>query len=304
MYWLEVGVVCDGEAAEAVAEVLRPLAYNDGVVLEQRGDENAAEADALEPEVTVKIYVPGEQDSASLRRRIQEILYYLGRLYPIPEPTFRKLEDKDWAEAWKAHYRPFRVGQRLWIRPSWMTLEEPRAAEQVVLTLDPGMAFGTGLHPTTQMCLRALEELVEAGSSVLDVGAGSGILSIAAAKLGAAEVLAVDTDELAVVAAATNVAENGVTGSVAVRGGSLAAVPRRDWDLVVVNILATVIIAMLGEDDLLDYVAGEGRLLLSGIIEEQLPALQSALADAGGAIVEQWAVRDWVTVVARHKSPR
>ena len=122
MYWLEVAVECDGEAAEAVAELLRPLAYGDGVVLEQRSDATALEEDALEPEITVKIYLPEEQDAPVVRQRIREALYYLGRLYPIPEPTFRELEDKDWANAWKKHYHPFRVGSRIWIQPSWTPL--------------------------------------------------------------------------------------------------------------------------------------------------------------------------------------
>ena len=166
-YWLEVNVLTDGEGAEAVAEVLRPFAYNDGVVLEQLGDEANPEHDALETAVTVKIYIPEAEDTPQLRQRLEEIIYHMGRLYPIPPPTFRQLQEQDWANAWKAHYHPFRIGKRIWIQPSW--LENGRAAddgdlaqpEDVVLVLDPGMAFGTGLHPTTQMCLQALEDIVQ-----------------------------------------------------------------------------------------------------------------------------------------------
>src|SRR5688500_7638734 len=114
MYWLEVSVQTDGEAAEAVSEVLRPFAYNDGVVLEQRGDANDPDPDALEPAVTVKIYIPEDEDSPAVRRRIQESLYHLGRLYPIPAPAFHELQEEDWANAWKAHYHPFRIGRHLW----------------------------------------------------------------------------------------------------------------------------------------------------------------------------------------------
>lgn len=304
MYWLEVSVVADGEAAEAVADVLRPLAYQEGVVLEQKGDPHALDPTAVEPEVTVKIYLPGDEDTAEQRQRIRELLYYLGKLYPIPEPTFRKLEDQDWAEAWKAHYTPFRVGSRLWIRPSWQPLEGGHAADDVVLTLDPGMAFGTGLHPTTQMCLHALERLVRPGMRVLDVGTGSGILAIAALRLGAASALAVDNDGQAVAAAAENAARNGVAAQLVVREGTLSSVAERGrWDLVLVNILAPVIVAMLEEDGLLDYAAEGSRLLLSGIVDEQAPAVREALAAAGGVVVDEMTVRDWVTLVAGRPGP-
>lgn len=302
-YWLEVSVVTDGEAAEAVAEALRPLAHNQSVILEQKGDPEDLDPYALEPEVTVKIYLPGDADSAATRQRIEEIVYYLGRLYPIPAPAFRKLEEKDWAHAWREHYRPFRVGERLWIEPSWQTTDggADRTADDIVLTLDPGMAFGTGLHPTTQMCLQALEQLIRPGIDVLDVGTGSGILAVAAARLGATKVLGVDTDRQAVRAARENAGLNGVSGQITIRQGSLETVAARPWKLVVVNILAPVIVQMLGNASLLDYVAVEGRLLLSGIIEPQLAEVTSAVETAGGQIVEELAVRDWRALIVRHK---
>ncbi|HRO24687.1 MAG TPA: 50S ribosomal protein L11 methyltransferase, partial [Promineifilum sp.] len=170
MYWLEISVRTDGEGAEAVAEVLRPFAYQESVVLEQLGDEATVDPDALESVVTVKIYVPEEEDTPAMRRRVEEILYHMSRLYPFPEPVFRQLADEDWANAWKDHYRPFRLGRRLKIWPTWLPREsdEDVNPDDIVLILDPGMAFGTGLHPTTQGCLRALEDLVEPGMSILD----------------------------------------------------------------------------------------------------------------------------------------
>lgn len=302
----EISVTVDGEAAEAVAEILRPFAYQDGVVLEQLGDPNDPDPLAVEPEVTVKIYVPEKDDTPDLRRRLQEILYHLNRLYPVPPPTFKTLEEKDWANAWKEHYHPFRVGQRIWIRPSWYDSEEEGATtaetateNDVVLMLDPGMAFGTGLHPTTQKCLRALEKIVQPGQQVLDVGTGSGILAIAAVKLGAANVVGVDTDEMAVKTAVANAQQNQVSEQIVVWQGDLSTVTARGWDVVLVNILAPVIIGLLNEGQLLDYVADNGRLVLSGIIDSQAGDVMDAVANAGGHVVETLAVRDWVTLIVQ-----
>ena len=307
MYWLEISVRTDGEGAEAVAEVLRPFAYQESVVLEQLGDETTADPDALEPFVTVKIYVPEEDDTPELRRRVAEILYHMSRLYPIPEPVFRELADEDWANAWKDHYRPFRLGRRIVIWPAWLPREDDsdRRPDDVVLLLDPGMAFGTGLHPTTQSCLRALEEIVTPGVTVLDAGTGSGILSVAAARLGAAEIAAFDTDALAVRATRDNAAQNGVAERIYVWQGELAGARaetgRQTWDVVVANILAPVIIQLLREDGLLEHVAADGRLILSGIIAEQGPDVVASLAAAGGRVVQTITAGDWVSYVAGHR---
>lgn len=304
MYWLEISVRTDGEGAEAVAEVLRPFAYQGSVVLEQLGDETTADPDALESIVTVKIYVAEDDDSPALRRRIEEILYHMGRLYPIPEPIFRELADEDWANAWKEHYKPFRLGRRIKIWPTWLPREtdDDVRPDDLVLILDPGMAFGTGLHPTTQGCLRALEDIVQPGMSVLDAGTGSGILAIAAAKLGASEVAAFDTDSLAVRATQENAARNDVGDVIHAWRGELisvlAEVTRESWDVVVANILAPVIIHLLKKEGLLDYVAPGGRLILSGIITEQGDAVEEAIAFAGGEVVQTIIAGDWVTYIA------
>jgi ribosomal protein L11 methyltransferase len=306
MYWLEISVVTDGEGAEAIAEALRPFAHQENVILEQLGDESAPDPNALETAVTVKIYAPEAADTPAYRQRIEEMVYQYGRLYPIPPPTFRKLQDKDWANAWKTHYRPFRIGNKIWIQPSWLEAKEAQHGSEdgvhpddVVLTLDPGMAFGTGLHPTTQMCLRALEEVARPGMSVLDVGTGSGILAIAAAKLGAARLLAFDTDELAVNAAQDNAVRNGVAGQIATFQGTLPQVAEKGWDLVLVNILAPVIINLFRQDDLLAYATANGFLILSGIIEEQGEGVETAVTEAGGRVVKKLQIRDWVSYIVQ-----
>ncbi len=300
MYWLEVSVVTDGEGAEAVAEALRPFAYQDGVVLEQLGDANSLDPAALEPEVTVKIYLPEGEDTPARRRKIEEVVYYLGRLYPIPEPIFRQLQEEDWANAWKKNYHPFRVGQRVWIRPSWLDEADDADENDVILTLDPGMAFGTGLHPTTQMCLQGLELLVQSGLSLLDVGTGSGILAILAAKLGARPIVGVDTDELAVKTAVANVQQNHVDDYIHIEQGSLTSIEQKSWDIVTVNILAPVIMTMLAQDDLLGYVRANGRLILSGIIDEQAEAVKTAVHEAGGKVEQVLSIRDWIAFIVSH----
>ncbi|KAA3664211.1 MAG: 50S ribosomal protein L11 methyltransferase [Chloroflexi bacterium] len=306
MYWLEVSVITDGEGAEAVAEALRPFAYNDGVALEQLGDMSSLDPDALETAVTVKIYLPETEDTPEKRQRIEEILYHMGRMYPIPPPTFHKLEEQDWANAWKTHYRPFRIGQRVWIQPSWLDAEAATEeadgirANDVVLTLDPGMAFGTGLHPTTQMCLQALEELVQSGNTLLDVGTGSGILAIAAVKMGAKPILAFDTDELAVKTTIANAEQNQVDTQIETQQATLDEINEKPWDIVVVNILAPVIISLFDNDDLMSYVAQDGKLVLSGIIEPQMGDVETAVSHAGGKIVKTYQIRDWVSYVVSH----
>lgn len=298
MQWLEVSVVVDGEGAEVVAETLRPYAHNQGVVLEQRGDSINTDPNALEPEITVKIFLAGDKDEPELRSRIEESLYYLGLLYPIPAPTFRRIDDQDWANAWKKHYHPFRVGNHLWIRPSWLEANDSEPGD-VVIEVDPGMAFGTGLHPSTQMCLRQLEMLIRPGMLAMDVGTGSGILSAAAAKLGAERVLAFDTDYVAVLAAIDNVKMNGVQEQLRLFQGTLGAVRPSRWDLIVVNILAPVIVHLLLRQNLADYLNDSGRLILSGIIDEQQGEVEAALASVSLVVTNRLTVRDWVCLTAQ-----
>jgi ribosomal protein L11 methyltransferase len=301
MYWLEVSVKTDGEAAEAVSDLLQPYAHQGSVVIEQLGDPNSVDPYALEPHVRVKIYIPGNDDSPALRLRLEESIYHLSRLYPIPAPVFRKLKDQDWVNAWREHYRPFRIGRRLWIQPSWQRSDVPKPGD-IVITLDPGMAFGTGLHPSTQMCLQALEGVVQLGDSVLDVGTGSGILAIGAVKLGAAKVLAFDIDRVAVETTQQNAAQNRVHPRIAYFQGELSAVVVRPWRIVVANILAPVLSTLLLDGRLLDYVAMDGRLILSGIIDEQMPQIVRDIVDVGGSIEATYTVRDWVCLVAKHKN--
>jgi ribosomal protein L11 methyltransferase len=287
MEWLEVSVTVENEAAEVVAEVLSRYVYR-GVAIEA-GPEgwNAGP-------VVVKAYLPADDQLQATKRRIEEALWHLGQIRPIPAPTFRPVAEEDWAEAWKERLDVLRIGQHVVIRPSWR--EYASEPKDVVIQLDPGMAFGTGLHPTTQMCLVVLEELTRPETTVLDLGTGSGILAIAAARLGAGRVLAVDNDPVAVKTARGNVVTNGVQGTVSVVCGSLADVPG-SYDLVVVNILARVIVEMM-QEGLANRVRPGGRLITAGIIADQEPEVVAALEQKRLALVERRQTGDWVCLVA------
>ena len=296
-YWLEISVKVDGEAAEAVAAVLEQYAHKGSVVIEQMGDPDDPDPRALLDELAVKIYVPDHQDTPTFRRKIDEAMYYLGRLYPIPEPRYRKILDEDWSTVWRKNYTPFRIGKRTWIQPSWLEADE-LAENDLVITLDPGMAFGTGMHPSTQMCIEAMEQIVQPDCSLLDVGTGSGILAIAGVGLGATKVLAFDTDGIAVRTARENVCLNGVSASTELFQGTLQNVGPSKWDVVVVNILAPIIDSLL-RTGLLDYIAPEGRLVLSGIIEDQVDDLADTISGAGGEIIKRITTNDWVALVVK-----
>ncbi len=193
MQWIEVSVQADGEAAEALVEVFDRLGEGGAVVETLLHSDESPHAG--EPVVNVKTYLPANGTSPQRQRQIEEALWHLSQLYPVPPPQFRELAEEDWADAWKKGYSVQHIGQRIVVVPSW----EPHVArdDEIVLQLDPGMAFGTGLHPTTRMCLQALEAWVQAGDHVLDVGTGSGILAIAAARLGAERVTGIDLDPVA-----------------------------------------------------------------------------------------------------------
>jgi ribosomal protein L11 methyltransferase len=301
--WMELSVRADSEAVEAVSEILSRYASG-GASVEpafELVDDGLAAREVVGAAATVRAYLPA-RDPAAVRTAVAGARAALGhlqafRLRPIGELETRVVHESDWADAWKRHFPVLHVGRRLVIRPSWR--RHRPAAREVVLALDPGMAFGTGLHPTTRLCLAALERLADdgtlAGQRVLDVGSGSGILSIAAAKLGAGRVLAVDPDMLAVEASVSNARRNRVGRIVAARRGS---VPTGDgpFGVVVANLVASLLA------DLADALSAElrpgGTLLASGIFVDREPEVRDAFERAGLRIAGRTSEGDWVLVEA------
>lgn len=300
MIWIELSTEVEAEAVEAVAEIFSQLGQG-GVAIEEPLSESAEPGRVeIDPGrlVIVKCYLPEGDDLEEKVKRADEALWHLSQLRRIEPLKISRLAEEDWAEAWKNFFFVQRIGQRLVIKPSWR--EYDAAPGEVVLELDPGMAFGTGLHPTTRMCAVACERYVREGARVLDVGTGSAILSLAAAKLGATRVVAVDVDPVAVEVARKNATLNGEEDRIQVEQGSLEqlrGVAESSYDLVLANIIASVIIDL--SRGLHDVLSPEGVLVVSGIIAEREGDVREALTRAGLRIEETMAEGDWRAMVCR-----
>ena len=298
MNWLEVSLNVNGELAEAVADILARFAPN-GVVVENgvffRDADDPGTSLAM---VNVRAYLAIDPQIDETRRRLEEALWHLGSIEPLPEPVFTPIADQNWMETWKEHYQPIPIGKRLIIMPAWL---ESTDAARLPIRIDPGMAFGTGTHPTTQLCLELLEQYTLPGMDVIDLGCGSGILSIAALKLGAARTLAIDIDQAAVDATLENSHSNGITDGILAGLGSLDELLAgkfafRQAPLVLANILANVLIRLFN-DGMGKLVSKGGVLILSGILQEQADAVVQAAEKHGFKLSEQRQMGDWVALV-------
>ncbi|MGB3903657.1 MAG: 50S ribosomal protein L11 methyltransferase [Anaerolineae bacterium] len=303
MNWLEISVrVDDRETAEAVC-ALFDLHGQGGAVQEQIFlDEHQAPSGASSP-IRVKTYLPVANAYDAQHRALKNELSDLAKRYPLTPPEFTELEEQDWASAWKSHFQPQRIGKRLVFKLTEQDFSPAR--DDIVVDLEPGMAFGTGLHSTTRMCLVYLEQCVTAGDSVLDMGTGSGILAIAAARLGAESVLALDNDPTAVQVARSSVSLNDLADAIDVREGSLgtlAEIPLPIFDGIMINILAEVVAEMM-ENGLTSYLKPGSWLIAGGIIESAEPAVRIAFDSAGMEITARQQEEEWVTLRGTKSRP-
>lgn len=310
MKWIEVQVKTTAEAVEAVSSILYDVGAGglsiedpNDIILYAKSDEcwDYIEPGLLEQnceEVIVKAYFPESEDLIDkielIKQNVERIpLYNLDK--GLGEVTTSEVYEKDWAEAWKKYYKPKKIGERIVVKPTWEEYE--KEDNDIILELDPGMAFGTGTHETTILCIRQLEKYIESEQTVFDVGCGSGILSIAAAKLGAEKVVAVDFDELAVKVTKENARINNVEDIIDIRHGNLLDVVSETSDIIVANIIAEIIVVLT--KDISKFLKKGGVFITSGIIHEKIDMVKETMIAEGLEIIDTITLGEWASVVAK-----
>jgi ribosomal protein L11 methyltransferase len=300
MRWLELSVEADVEAIEAVSEILGRVSAGSAVhptrLIRDPDDELAAREDPAAP-YRITAHVADTPDASASVDATERALWHLQAfgLRPVGPLRVRAVDDAGWTDAWKEHYVAQRIG-RVVIVPSWA--DEGLRAGEVAITLDPGMAFGTGLHPTTRGCLELLQELKPMPTHVLDVGCGSGILGLAALRLGAERAIGIDTDPSAVEATRSNAERNGLGERLEARLGTLPAASAERFPLVLANLVAAVLVELAGP--LAAHLAPGGTLLASGIIEPRAPEVEAAMPEAGLVVAQRRVDGEWVSLRLEH----
>lgn len=312
MKWAEITIKTSTEAVEAITNILYEQNVG-GVSIEDPKDfkfqkKNEFDWDFVEEEifnsgydgVIIKTYITEERDVTEDVELIKEKIHKLKDFgIDIGEGSVElsQVDEEDWANEWKNYYKPTKVGKHIVVKPTW---EEYEALESdLIIELDPGMAFGTGTHETTSMCMVELEKYVIPNSKVFDIGCGSGILAIAAAKLGAKEVLAVDLDEVAVKVSKENVELNKVEGQVSVKHGNLMDVVKDKADIVVANIIADIIKILA--KDVHNFMKDDAVFISSGIIHAKVDEVKTSLIENGFEIIEVQTLGEWNAIVSKLK---
>ena len=296
--WYELSVEVDSEAVEPVSELFARYGFNEGVAIDepyvQDGDGDNLGVDLSRPFV-IRTYVADSDFRPDTVENIRQALWHLGQLRSVGELQVGSLKEEDWANAWKSHFNVHRIGNRVVIRPPWQ--EHEPVGDEVVIELDPGMAFGTGLHPSTRLSMLGVEQVVDAGDRVFDVGTGSGILAIASLKLGAVHADCVDVETVAVRATQENAERNGVADQIAVELGSAGPGEpfQGEYDVVLANIIARILIDL--STALVTATKPSGHLVLAGIIESREEDVVAAFANQGATVMTRRQIDDWVSLV-------
>lgn len=298
--WLEISLVVDGELAEAVAEVLDRFTSG-GVVVESNVKYKDAEDEGTaDGPVKVFGYLLNDANIEHNRQKVEEALWHLNTIRELPQAVYRPIADENWMNAWKEHYHPIPIGKKLLVLPAWIKQED---TSRIAVKIDPSMAFGTGTHPSTQLCLELIEEYTEPGKPVLDIGCGSGILSIAAIKMGASHALAVDIDPESVKATGEAAVANEVNEKVEAGLGSVVEIKSGKFSIqqapvVLANILAPVLIRLF-DAGMATLVEPGGVIILAGILAEQADGVIESAGNHGLTFVEKRQSADWVALVCR-----
>lgn len=296
--WIELSIETPPEYVEPLTEIFHRYGEG-GVAVEQPGGFNPDEGETapVPDRVTVKAYLPDDHTTAHRRAQIDVGVRLVAHLAPVTELRERRVGADEWQNGWREFFHVQRIGKRMVVCPTWR--EHDAQPDEVVIHLDPGMAFGTGHHPTTRMCLEVIELIVRRGDRVLDLGCGSGILSIAAVKLGAERAVGLEIDPVAVSAGRKNIALNDAAGAVDLVHGTLPSpgAPPASFDLVVANISARV--AMDMADRLVECAADGATLLVSGVLDKHAEEVTEALRTAGVSVEERRDDGDWVALVGR-----
>ena len=297
--WLEASTICSGELAEAVAEVFSRFSP-DGVVMNSVTHYDALGHEEIPTgDMQVVAYFPQDEQTEAIRRQLEESIWHMSQIAPLGSIEYKLVVDQNWMEAWKANYKPLKIGRNLIVLPAWV---DPALAEnRIPIIISPDMAFGTGTHPSTQLCMLALEKYGVKEMDVIDIGTGSGILSIEAAKLGANRILGVDNDPESIPSAINNAALNGVADKIIFEVGTHTDVLSRKDGLnqsprVIANILSPILANMLSTG-LADLVAPSGLLFLGGVLEHQAQALADLARSLGLSLRETLHQEDWVVLV-------